>query len=222
MALKDTFNKIISYFDTDEVSEVEGEEQVPSNAEQVRSQQPARPSQTQQQPTRPSQQPARSSQAAARPVQPISNQRPSEHYSTGYQTQSRGHVAEANERKVNQNSYQSAVPTNKNNHIQANSNQGQTIIALKYPKRYEDAQEIVDLLIENECVLIDFQFMLDAQARRCLDFIDGASKVLYGTLQKVGSSMYLLTPSNVSVNIEDMNIPNSNQDFGYDFDMKRR
>lgn len=102
------------------------------------------------------------------------------------------------------------------------SKQEQTTIALKYPKKYEDAQEIVDLLIVNECVLIDFQFMLDAQARRCLDFIDGASKVLYGTLQKVGSSMYLLTPSNVSVNIEDMNIPNSGQDFGYDFDMKRR
>ncbi len=41
------------------------------------------------------------------------------------------------------------------------------------PKKYEDAQEIVELLIENECVLIDFQYMLEAQARRCLDFIDG-------------------------------------------------
>lgn len=197
MALKDTFNKMISYFDTDEVSEVEGEEQAPINAEQARPQQATRPSQPQQ-PTRPVQQQARPSQATTRPVQPTSSQRAS------------------------QNSYQTSAPTNKNNHIQANSNQGQTTIALKYPKRYEDAQEIVDLLIENECVLIDFQFMLDAQARRCLDFIDGASKVLYGTLQKVGSSMYLLTPSNVSVNIEDMNIPNNNQDFGYDFDMKRR
>ena len=34
--------------------------------------------------------------------------------------------------------------------------------------------------------LIDFQYMLEAQARRCLDFIDGASKVLTGNLQKVG------------------------------------
>ena len=57
-------------------------------------------------------------------------------------------------------------------------------IAIKYPKKYEDAQEIVELLIENECVLIDFQYMLEAQARRCLDFIDGASKVLTGKLAK--------------------------------------
>ncbi|MEN4335752.1 cell division protein SepF, partial [Streptococcus pyogenes] len=56
----------------------------------------------------------------------------------------------------------------------------------------------------------------------CLDFIDGASKVLYGSLQKVGSSMYLLAPSNVSVNIEEMTIPHTTQDIGFDFDMKRR
>ena len=64
-------------------------------------------------------------------------------------------------------------------------NTTKTTIAIKYPKKYEDAQEIVELLIENECVLIDFQYMLEAQARRCLDFIDGASKVLTGNLQKL-------------------------------------
>lgn len=63
-------------------------------------------------------------------------------------------------------------------------NTTKTTIAIKYPKKYEDAQEIVELLIENECVLIDFQYMLEAQARRCLDFIDGASKVTYRQLAK--------------------------------------
>lgn len=111
---------------------------------------------------------------------------------------------------------------NRREQYQQSTCSDQTTIALKYPRKYEDAQEIVDLLIVNECVLIDFQFMLDAQARRCLDFIDGASKVLYGSLQKVGSSMYLLAPSNVSVNIEEMTIPHTTQDIGFDFDMKRR
>lgn len=98
-----------------------------------------------------------------------------------------------------------------------------TTIVLKYPRRYEDAPEIVDLLIENECILIDFQFMLDAQARRCLDYLDGASHVLYGKLQKVGSTMYLLTPMNVTVDIEEMSISNSNSnDLPYDYDLKLR
>lgn len=97
------------------------------------------------------------------------------------------------------------------------------IIDIKFPKKYEDATEIVDLLIANECVLVDFQHMLDAQARRCLDFIDGASRVLYGNLQKINSSMYLLTPSNVIVNAEDLTFVNhSNQDYNFDYDIKRR
>ena len=101
-------------------------------------------------------------------------------------------------------------------------NTTKTTIAIKYPKKYEDAQEIVELLIENECVLIDFQYMLEAQARRCLDFIDGASKVLTGNLQKVGSSMYLLTPINVVVDIEEISLSHGNQESTFDFDMKRR
>ena len=101
-------------------------------------------------------------------------------------------------------------------------NTTKTTIAIKYPKKYEDAQEIVELLIENECVLIDFQYMLEAQARRCLDFIDGASKVLTGNLQKVGSSMYLLTPINVVVDIEEIGLAHGNQEANFDFDMKRR
>ena len=64
--------------------------------------------------------------------------------------------------------------------------------------------------------------MLEAQARRCLEFFDGASKVLTGNLQKVGSSMYLLTPINVVVDIEEIGLAHGNQEANFDFDMKRR
>ncbi|EHI68630.1 cell division protein SepF [Streptococcus ictaluri] len=216
MAIKDTFNKMISYFDTDGVNEVE--EEVTSPAEEEVSAQP--------------QQPVRSTQPqqAARPSQPQQSQhvrsqshqtRPqSKPVTTERSYQASGRVAQ--EVAVRRQNASAAAASSRREQYQQAAHQEQTTIALKYPRKYEDAQEIVDLLIENECVLIDFQYMLDAQARRCLDFIDGASKVLYGTLQKVGSSMYLLTPSNVSVNIEDMNIPHSGQDIGFDFDMKRR
>ncbi|MFC5631146.1 MULTISPECIES: cell division protein SepF [Streptococcus] len=98
-------------------------------------------------------------------------------------------------------------------------------IAIKYPRQYEDAPEIVNLLIENESVLIDFQYMLDAPARRCLDFLSGASSVLFGNLQKVSSSMYLLTPANVVVDIEDLGLSERgqhNEASSFDYDMKRR
>ncbi|WP_231097545.1 cell division protein SepF, partial [Streptococcus gallolyticus] len=125
-------------------------------------------------------------------------------------------------RAVEENQPVRSINQRREEQMQVRANQATTTIALKFPRKYEDAQEIVDLLIVNECVLIDFQYMLDAQARRCLDFIDGASKVLYGSLQKVGSSMYLLTPSNVIVNVEELAVPNNGQDIGFDFDMKRR
>lgn len=216
MAFKDAINKMVSYFDTDDVSEVEDDAPVQRTEEAVA----AKP---QQQATRPNPQtqasPRGSQQTANRPVQPARSYKSEQQVAPSYQAQQRTSAPEAMERRSTQYGSQAARKPERQVETAA---AGQTTIALKFPKKYEDAQEIVDLLIENECVLMDFQYMLDAQARRCLDFIDGASKVLYGSLQKVGSSMYLLTPSNVSVNIEEMNIPNSNQDFGYDFDMKRR
>ncbi|MFC3931386.1 cell division protein SepF [Streptococcus dentapri] len=202
MAIKDRFEKIVSYFDTDDANEVEETQeettttQGPRPVRQPQQQAPQRQQQVQSQQQPQSQQ---RSQAATR------------QYAQG-QAASHRSSQEENVRDLSSRSAGVAAPA---------GNSG-TTIALKFPRKYEDAQEIVDLLIKHECVLIDFQYMLEAQARRCLDFIDGASRVLYGSLQKVGSSMYLLTPKDVVVDIEEMNLPNSSQEVSFDYDMKRR
>ena len=106
----------------------------------------------------------------------------------------------------------------------ANQSQRSTdkvIIDVRYPRKYEDATEIVDLLAGNESILIDFQYMTEVQARRCLDYLDGACHVLAGNLKKVASTMYLLTPVNVIVNIEDIRLPDEDQQGEFDFDMRR-
>ena len=90
------------------------------------------------------------------------------------------------------------------------------------PRKYEETTEIVDLLIVNESILIDFQYMTEVQARRCLDYLDGARYVLAGNIKKVASTMYLLTPINVIVNVEDLKLPEDLQSGEFDFDMKRR
>ena len=94
-------------------------------------------------------------------------------------------------------------------------------IDVRYPRRYEDATDIVDLLAGNESILIDFQYMTEVQARRCLDYLDGARHVLAGNLKKVASTMYLLTPVNVVVNIEDIKLPDDSQSAEFGFDIKR-
>ena len=62
-------------------------------------------------------------------------------------------------------------------------------IDVRYPRKYEDATEIVDLLA--------------------------------GNMKKVASTMYLLTPVDVVVNIEDIKIPDESQNGEFGFDMKR-
>lgn len=208
MAFKDKFEKVISYFDTDDVSEVEeladtlpqqeGDRRVSGGSSPVSQDRPARV--------------ANQSSTMQRPAS-LHRQQPT----TSGQHDRAYH--ESGARMMQQRKESKRIPS------QAESNAQplvQPTIALKYPRKYEDATEIVDLLASNECVLIDFQYMLEAQARRCLDFVDGASRVLSGNLQKVGSSMYLLTPQFVVVNIEEIAIPNAGQDVNFDYDMKRR
>ena len=98
-----------------------------------------------------------------------------------------------------------------------------TTIDIKFPKRYEDAPDIINLLIDNVSVLIDFQYMSEAQARRCLDYLDGARSVLAGNLKKVSATMWLLTPVNVQVNIEDLRLQSASmgESGSYDYDMRR-
>lgn len=200
MAIKDRFEKIVSYFDTDDASEVEETQETEPQGPRPLRQEPQQQAQ---------QRPQRQPQAAA-PQQQQSQVRPQRPQAA----QNRPQARPAQEEAVRPNSRPADVS------IPAGA--GGTTIALKFPRKYEDAQEIVDLLIKHECVLIDFQYMLEAQARRCLDFIDGASRVLYGSLQKVGSSMYLLTPKDVVVDMEEMHLSNASQEVPFDYDMKRR
>ena len=189
MAIKDAIDKIVSYFDTDEVTDYED----------VAKERPVKVQKTEQTPSQQQRKPER-------PRETVPPRR--QHIKSDVQGTQVLRSLPLSRSQVNQGSQQ--------------MNTTKTTIAIKYPKKYEDAQEIVELLIENECVLIDFQYMLEAQARRCLDFIDGASKVLTGNLQKVGSSMYLLTPINVVVDIEEIGLSHGNQESTFDFDMKRR
>ena len=105
--------------------------------------------------------------------------------------------------------------------MQSHRSTEKVTIDVRYPRRYEDATDIVDLLAGNESILIDFQYMTEVQARRCLDYLDGARHVLAGELRKVANTMYLLTPVGVVVNIEDIRLPDGTQSEEFDFDMKR-
>lgn len=69
--------------------------------------------------------------------------------------------------------------------IESHRSTEKVTIDVRYPRRYEDATDIVDLLAGNESILIDFQYMTEVQARRCLDYLVGARHVLAGRTKKM-------------------------------------
>ena len=196
MSLKDKFNNFIDYF-TEDGEEVEVSEAKAAGAET----QPV-PQISQKEPVKPKPKPT--------PVAPVTTP-----VSTAAVKESVSTTKNTSENITRLHERQRELAANR-----ANTDEKITI-DVRYPRKYEEATEIVDLLLSNESILIDFQYMTEVQARRCLDYLDGARYVLAGNLRRVASTMYLLTPINVVVNIEDIRLPNDVEVTEFDYDMKR-
>lgn len=229
MALRDKFEKIISYFDTEDVNEFEQEQ----GQDQLRQRPEVSPSGTSyervqanrpQAPVAPPQ-----GERVSRPAAPSHRPAPPQAYPRAEQSspaapRSQQVTPSRPSAPLEKPQHQSLIQSAPNpSGLGQSQSQTQTKIALRYPIQYEDVPAIVDLLINNECVLIDFEQMQEDQARRCLDFIDGASKVLSGSLRRVGATIYLLAPAHVQVDVSDL-LPahRTNQATDFDYDMKRR
>ena len=198
MSLKDKFNNFIDYF-TEDGEEVEVSEAQPQPTPQVTS---PRPQISQKEPVKPKPKPT--------PVAPVTTP-----VSTAAVKESVSTTKNTSENITRLHERQRELAANR-----ANTDEKITI-DVRYPRKYEEATEIVDLLLSNESILIDFQYMTEVQARRCLDYLDGARYVLAGNLRRVASTMYLLTPINVVVNVEDIRLPNDVEVTEFDYDMKR-
>lgn len=78
--------------------------------------------------------------------------------------------------------------------------QGQGVhMILCEPKAYSESQEIADHLKVNKAVIINLQKISPEQAKRIIDFLSGTVYAISGDIQKVGSNIFLCTPSIVGV-----------------------
>lgn len=177
MAIRDYFEKLVSYFDTEDLIEEEVVETAPPRQAEVKSV-TALPKKTPQAPTK-----------------PVTRK---QNNTMDYQNNTTQATTSINAQAIN------------------------SVIDVKFPKKYEEAREIIDHLVQGASVLIDFQNMTDSQARRCIDYLDGARYVISGNLKKISATMWLLTPADVVVNFENINLDNSSQDNDFDFDMRKR
>jgi cell division inhibitor SepF len=71
------------------------------------------------------------------------------------------------------------------------------------PSSFNDAQEVADTFMASTPVIMNLEGLDRELSRRLVDFASGLCYGLRGQMEKVTTSVYLLTPSNVEVSDED-------------------
>jgi cell division inhibitor SepF len=71
------------------------------------------------------------------------------------------------------------------------------------PKTFNDAQEVGDWFRKRQPVIVNLQDLDRDLARRLLDFSSGVAYGLGGTVERVASHVYLLSPIDVELSADD-------------------
>ena len=72
-----------------------------------------------------------------------------------------------------------------------------------HPRQYRDAQQIAEHFREGTPVIINLTQMTEAEARRLVDFASGLSTGLRGRIERVTSTVVLLSPEHITVSGEE-------------------
>ena len=78
---------------------------------------------------------------------------------------------------------------------------GGSAIELKVvkPQNFEDSAQVADHLLSKRTVVLNLEDTNKEAARRILDFLTGVAYSIGGSIKKVATSAYVVTPSNVDV-----------------------
>ncbi|MGK0552310.1 cell division protein SepF [Enterococcus faecalis] len=97
-------------------------------------------------------------------------------------------------------SMRSSNTTKRTTNESSSRSQAQTHkITVIEPRVYSEAMNIAKHIFSNEAVLVNFSLVEEAQARRIVDFLTGTVYALDGDIQRVGSEIFLCTPSNMEI-----------------------
>ena len=75
-------------------------------------------------------------------------------------------------------------------------------IAVIEPRAFSEASQIIKKLIDKKTVLLHLDLLDKEQCQRTIDFVCGATYALDGTAQKISDMVFIFTPSNVSLSVE--------------------
>ncbi|MBQ8748021.1 MAG: cell division protein SepF [Clostridia bacterium] len=67
------------------------------------------------------------------------------------------------------------------------------------PQHFESVPQIADHLLNKRTVVLNLEDTNKETARRLIDFLSGVAYSIDGSLKKIASNAYVITPSNVDV-----------------------
>lgn len=67
------------------------------------------------------------------------------------------------------------------------------------PQCFDDVKEISDHLKERRSVIVNLETVTKEDQRRIIDFLGGATYVVDGSIQKISTLIYLITPKTVEI-----------------------
>lgn len=70
------------------------------------------------------------------------------------------------------------------------------------PRSFSESGQIVRKLLDKKTVILHLDLLDKEQSQRTIDFVCGAAHALSGTAQKISDMVFIFTPSNVSLSVE--------------------
>ena len=106
------------------------------------------------------------------------------------------------------------TPISKGSRKQAIS--GMEVCVIK-PTSVEDAREITETLLNGRTVVLNVEGLDVEIAQRIIDFTSGSCFAISGNLQKISNYIFIITPANVDISGDFLNIVDSfgTNDFSY-------
>lgn len=77
-----------------------------------------------------------------------------------------------------------------------------TSVCVFKPQAFDEAREIVETLMDNKTVLLNFENVDISISQRVLDIVTGACIAINGNLQKISNYIFIATPASVDVSGE--------------------
>ena len=79
---------------------------------------------------------------------------------------------------------------------------GGSEVMIMEPRSFGEAGQIVQCLKDRKTIVLNLHLLDKEQSQRTIDFVCGASHALGGTAQKISDMVFIFTPSNVSLSVE--------------------